>query len=176
MRHRPLECRARGHRSPLPDWPIESETNHTLFDKYHHRSNTARSDASASEAPAMTMSHQLFTAPDLQKQSAKRTNSAKQDRTTFGKRPSLHIWTPPALQAASSLLDSGSDCRQYIRPLMRPSTRALMTFARRGLTTITVSEPPRGLSGSFCAGLTCFHQQLRSSNPGGFYLLDLDHG
>ena len=126
--------------------------------------------------PAVTMSHQLFTPPDLQKQSAKRTNSAKQDRTTFGKRPSLHIWTPPALQAASSLLDSGSDCRQYIRPLMRPSTRALMTFARRGLTTITVSEPPRGLSGSFCAGLTCFHQQLRSSNPGGFYLLDLDHG
>src|SRR2546428_269385 len=27
------------------------------------------------------------------------------------------IWTPPALQAASSLLDSGSDCKQYIRPL-----------------------------------------------------------
>jgi hypothetical protein len=89
---------------------------------------------------------------------------------------SLHIWTPPALQAASSLLDSGSDCRQYIRPLMRPSTRALMTFARRGLITLTVSEPPRGLSGSFCAGLTYFHQQLRSSNPGGVYLLDLDHG
>jgi hypothetical protein len=30
---------------------------------------------------------------------------------------SLHIWTPPALQAASSLLDLGSDCKQYIRPL-----------------------------------------------------------
>ena len=57
---------------------------------------------------------------------------------------------------------------------MRPSTRALMTFARRGLTRFTVSEPPFELSGSFCAGLTCFHQQLRSSNPGGFYLLDRD--
>ena len=41
---------------------------------------------------------------------------------------------------------------------------------------MTVSEPPRGLSGSFCAGLTYFHQQLRSSNPGGSYLLDFDRG
>jgi hypothetical protein len=46
--------------------------------------------------------------------------------------------------------------------------RALMTFARRGLVSFPVSGPPFGLSGSFCDGLTCFHQQLRSSNPGGF--------
>ncbi len=38
---------------------------------------------------------------------------------------------PPALQAAFSLLDSGSDCDKYIRPLMRPSTRAQMTIRSR---------------------------------------------
>ena len=48
---------------------------------------------------------------------------------TFGTQ--INIWTPPALQAASSLLESGSDCNQYIRPLMRPSTRAQMTICSR---------------------------------------------
>ena len=43
----------------------------------------------------------------------------------------LNIWTPPALQATSLPLDSGSDCDKYIRPLMRPSTRAQMTIRSR---------------------------------------------
>src|ERR1017187_3567286 len=84
-----------------------------------------------------------------------------------------NIWTPPALQAASSLLDSGSDCTNISGLSMHPSTRALMTIARRSLVNLSVSGPPLPVSGSSCVGLTCFHQQLRSSNPGGSYLLDL---
>jgi len=40
----------------------------------------------------------------------------RQSRLFWKKTTRFRIWTPPALQAASSLLDSGSDCKQYIRP------------------------------------------------------------
>jgi hypothetical protein len=49
------------------------------------------------------------------------------------------IWTPPALQELLESWDR-SDCRRYIRPLLRPSTPALMTVARRLLMICTVSE------------------------------------
>jgi ATP-dependent DNA ligase len=45
----------------------------------------------------------------------------------------VNIWTPPALQGRMGLLDSGSDCANISGLVMRPSTRALMTVARRGL-------------------------------------------
>jgi hypothetical protein len=60
--------------------------------------------------------------------------------------------------------------------VLRPSTRAPMTIARRILKSRTVFGPPAKLTGFSRDGLTCFHQQLRSSNPGGSYLLDLDCG
>jgi hypothetical protein len=37
--------------------------------------------------------------------------------SNFWKQFYRNIWTFPTLQAASLLLDSGSDCKQYIRPL-----------------------------------------------------------
>lgn len=44
---------------------------------------------------------------------------------------------------ASSLVYSGSDCRQYIRSFdVSVDAGALMTFARRSLVTLSVSEPP----------------------------------
>src|SRR5260370_11821033 len=72
---------------------------------------------------------------------------------------------------ASSPFESGFGLEQYIRPRLRPSTRALMTFARGRLATLSVTGPPSALSGWSHDGLTCFHQRLRSSNPGGLYLL-----
>ena len=41
-----------------------------------------------------------------------------------------------------------------------------------GASNRSVLRPPFPVSGSPCAGLTCFHQPLRSSNPGGSYLLN----
>jgi hypothetical protein len=75
----------------------------------------------------------------------------------------------PCVASASSFLAPGSDCDKYIRPLMRPSTPAPMTFARRSLVTLTASKPPVSLSGSFRDGLTCFHLRIRSSNSGRVY-------
>jgi len=40
----------------------------------------------------------------------------------------LNIWTPPTLQATSLLLVHRSGLHKYIRPLVRPSTRAPMTI------------------------------------------------
>jgi len=81
---------------------------------------------------------------------------------------------PPALQARLRWWIQDRTADNISGLSRRPSTRALMTFARRSLASFPVSGPPLGLSGSSCAGLTCFHQQLRSGNPGGSYLLNLD--
>ena len=83
---------------------------------------------------------------------------------------------PPALQARRRLWMQDRTADNISGLVVRPWTQALMIFARRSLATLSVSEPPLGLSGLSCAGLTCFHQQLRSAIPGGWYLLDLDRG
>ena len=77
-----------------------------------------------------------------------------------------YIWTPPAMQAHLGFWIQGRTADNISGLSMRPSTRALMTFARRSLATLSVSEPPLGLSGFSCAGLTCFHQPLRTGNSG----------
>jgi len=48
----------------------------------------------------------------------------------------------PCVARASLRLNSGSDCVKYIRPLIHPSVRALMTCARRCLIKSPVLLPP----------------------------------
>lgn len=55
-------------------------------------------------------------------------------------------------------MNSEPDCGTYIQPLMRPSTRALMTFARTSLVGLSVLEPPCRPSGLSRGGPTCFLQ------------------
>ena len=77
------------------------------------------------------------------------------------------IWTPPALQARLRFCMQDRTADNISGLVVRPSTRALKTFARRRLATLAVSQPPSALSGWFHDGLTYFHQCLCAGNPGG---------
>jgi len=58
--------------------------------------------------------------------------------------------TPPALQARFRFWPQDRTAGKYIRPLMRPSTRAPNDIRSQKLVTLTASKPPVSLSGSFC--------------------------